>query len=205
MPRENQIGFLAPLVSFICIAIATAILPNYDWAVNPLSDLGSWLRTDLGDLQILSAILFNGGLLVSGLLIAYIMVWLIRQSNDLPTKIGLLLFTGTALLLAGVGVFSEDFPLPHLLTAVPFFLSIPIGTGVVGLAWLRFSEMRTFGIGTILFSLLSILIMFQPWIDLSTAVFEILEAFVVLGWVWYVNYMHDMGRLTQVFIPPDIQ
>ncbi|MHA1136992.1 MAG: hypothetical protein ACTSSE_10945 [Candidatus Thorarchaeota archaeon] len=46
MPRENQIGFLAPLVSFICIAIATSVIPNYDWAVNPLSDLGSWFRTD---------------------------------------------------------------------------------------------------------------------------------------------------------------
>ena len=198
MPRENQIGFLAPLVSFICIAIATSILPNYDWAVNPLSDLGSWFRTDLGDLQILSAILFNGGLIVTGLLIAYLMVWLIRQSNDLLTKFGLLLFTGTSLLLAGIGVFSEDFPLFHYWTAVPFFLSIPISLCVIGFVWLRLSEMRIIGVVSIIFSFLSILIMFQPWIDLGIAVFEILQAFVCMGWVWFVNYMQYKGKFSSI-------
>ena len=201
MPRESQIGFLSPLVSFICIALSTSILPNFDWGSNPLSDLGSWFRTDLGSLQILSAILFNGGLIATGLLLAYVMVWLIKQSNDLPTKIGLLLYAGGALLLAGVGVFSEDFPLPHLLTAVSFFFSIPIALGVVGLVWLRFSEMRIIGVASILFSLLSVLIMFQPWIDLSVAVFEILEALVAMSWVWFVNYMHYSGRLTRIFLP----
>lgn len=197
MPIENQIGFLAPLVIIINIVLSTSILPGFDWAVNPLSDLGSWFRTDLGDLQILSAILFNGGLIVTGLLVAYVMVWLIKQSNDLPTKIGFFLFTGTSLFLAGVGVFSEDFPLPHLFTALPFFFSIPIALGVVGLVWLRLSEMRVIGVVSILFSILSILIMFQPWIDLSIAVFETLEALVAMGWLWFVNYMHYTGRLTQ--------
>jgi hypothetical membrane protein len=204
MPRVNQIGFLSPLVSPLCIAIATSILPNYDWAVNPLSDLGSWSRIDLGDLQILSAIIFNGGLIVTGLLAVYVMLYFVKRSNDAPTKIGFLIFTGTSLLLAGVGFFSEDFPLPHVLTAVPFFLSLPIGLCVVGLAWVRFSEMRTYGIMSILFSLLSILIMFQPWLDLSVAVFEILEAFVAMTWILSVNYMHYTGRLAHVFNPEDI-
>ena len=200
MPRENQIGFLAPLIAMLCIATSTSILQNFDWSSNPLSDLGSWFRTDLGDLQILSAILLNGGLIVTGLLIAYFVVWLIRQSNDLPTKIGLLLFTGTALLLAGVGVFSEDFPLPHLWTAVPFFFSIPIALGILGLVWLRFSEIRIIGVVSILFSLLSILIIVQPWIDLSIAVFETVEALVATGWLWFINYMQYSGKLSRVLI-----
>lgn len=199
MPRENQVGFLAPLIAMLCIAIATSILPNFDWSSNPLSDLGSWVRTDLGNLQILSAVLFNGGLIVTGVLIAYFTIWLIKQSNDLPTKIGLLPFVGTSLLLAGVGVFSEDFPIPHLLTALPFFLSIPIALGVVGLVWLRFSEMRISGVGSLLFSLLSILLIVQPWIDLSIAVFETLAALIATGWLWFVNYMQYSGKLLRVF------
>jgi len=205
IPRVNQIGFLSPFVSFICIAIATSILPNFDWAVNPLSDLGSWVRTDLGNLQILSAILFNGGLIITGGLVAYVIVCFIKQSNDLPTRIGLLFFTGTTLLLAGVGVFSEDFPLPHLLTALPFFLSIPFGLGLVGLVWLRFSETRIYGIVSILFSLISLLIMFQPWVNFSIAVFEILQAFVVLGWMLFLNYIHYSGRLSHIFPLPEAQ
>lgn len=203
MQRETKIGFLAPLVTILSIVVATSILPNFDWAVNPLSDLGSWYRTDLGSLQILSAVLFNGGLIVTGVLIAYFMVWLIKQSNDLPTKIGFLFFTGTAMFLAGVGVFSEDFSILHIWTAVPFFFSIPISIGIVGLVWFRLSGMRTIGVVSILFSLLSILIMFQPWIELSIAIFETLEALVAMGWLWFVNYMQYTGNLSQVFISQD--
>ncbi|MGY5859528.1 MAG: DUF998 domain-containing protein [Candidatus Thorarchaeota archaeon] len=198
MPKENQIGFLAPLIAMICIAISTSILPNFDWASNPLSDLGSWYRTDLGDLQILSAILFNGGLIATGLLIAYFIVWLVKQSNDLPTKIGLILFAGTALLLAGVGVFSEDFPLPHLLTALPFFFSIPIALSVVGLAWLRLSEVRAVGGVSILIGFLSILLIIQPWVPLSIAVFETKAALIATGWLWFINYAQYTGKLSRV-------
>ncbi|MFW9844118.1 MAG: DUF998 domain-containing protein [Candidatus Thorarchaeota archaeon] len=205
IPRVNQIGFLSPFVSFICIAITTSILPGFDWVDNPLSDLGSWFRTDLGEFQILSAILFNGGLIFTGGLAAYVLVCFMKQSSDLPTKIGLLLFTGTSLLLAAVGIFSEDFQLPHGLTAVLFFLSIPIGPGLVGLAWLRFSETRIYGFSSIVFSLISILIMFQPWIEFSIAVFEILEAFVVLGWMLFMNYLHYSGRLAYIFPLQDTQ
>ena len=200
MPKENQIGFIAPLIPFLSIIICTAILPNFDWAINPLSDMGSWFRTDLGNLQILSAVLFNGGLITAGLLCAYFTIWIIKQSNDLPTKFGLLIFVVTSLLLAGVGVFSEDFPLPHLWTALPFFLSIPIALGVVGLVWLRLRETRTNGIISILFALLSILIMFQPGADLGIAVFETLEALVVMGWMWFVNYIQYSGKLSRVLI-----
>lgn len=200
MPKENQIGFLAPLIAFICILFSSSILPNFDWSSNPLSDLGSWYRTDLGDLQILSAVLFNGGLIVTGLLSLYFIVWLIRQSSDIPTKIGLLFFAGTSILLAGVGVFSEDFTGFHYWTAVPFFFSIPIALGVVGVIWLRLPEMRTLGGTSILLSLLSLLIMFQPWITLSIAVFETIEALIAMGWLWFVNYMHYSGKLTRVLI-----
>ena len=189
IPRENQIGFIGSLVSYVCIAICTVILPNFDWAINPLSDMGSWYRTDLGNLQIVSAILFNGGLIVAGLLNAYFTIWLIRKSIDLPSKIGFLFFVGTSLLLAGIGIFSEDFGTIHSITAISFFLSIPIACAINGLIWLRLKVTRSIGGVSILLALLALLIIFQPWIELSIAVLETLAGLVSVVWIYFVDYM----------------
>ncbi len=205
IPRGNLIGFIGPVVSFVCIIISTSILTGFDWSVNPLSDLGSWFRTDLGELQIVSAVLFNSGLIITGLMILYFIIWLVKQIGDKPSKGALLLFAGSAILLAGIGIFSEDFPVGHIWTTVPFFLSIPIVLGVAGVVWFRLSEMRVLGAISIILASTSLLIMFQPWITLSTAVFETLEAIVAMFWVWLVNYMHYTGRLSSILNANDVQ
>ena len=199
MPKGNLIGFIGPMISFITIAASISILPGFSWSDNPLSDLGSWFRTDLGELQLVSAVLFNGGLIVTGLMVLYFIIWLIKQVTDTLSKVALSIFACSAILLAGIGVFSEDYHLGHILTAVPFFLSIPLALGVVGVVWLRLSEMRFLGIISVILCTISLLIMFQLAVTtLSTAVFEILEAIVVMGWVWVVNYSHYSGRLSSI-------
>jgi len=205
VPRGNLIGFIGPLVSFVCILISTAISPGFDWFDNPLSDLGSWFRTDLGELQLVSAVLFNSGLIITGLMILYFIIWLVKQIGDTPSKVALLFFAGSAILLAGIGIFSEDFPLGHIWTAVPFFFSIPIALALTGVVWVRLSEMRVLGSIAIILSLTSLLIMFQPWIDLSIAVFEILESLVAMGWLWSISYMHYTGRLLPILKTGDSQ
>jgi hypothetical membrane protein len=196
--RENIIGFIGPLVSFVCILIATLVLPDFNWASNALSDLGSWFRTDLGGPQIVSAILFNGGLIVTGLLLLYFNIWLIRQFRDLPSRIALLFFVGSSVLLTGIGIFSEDFSFFHFWTAVPFFFSIPFALGVTGMVWLRFAEMRASASLLIILAFLSLLIMFQPWMVLSTAIFEILEAVIIMLGVWSVNIMNIQGKMKRI-------
>lgn len=186
------------MISFITIAASIAILPGFSWADNPLSDLGSWFRTDLGELQVVSAILFNGGLIITGFMVLYFIIWLIKQIGDTPSKVALSIFACTAILLAGIGIFSEDYHLGHILTAVPFFLSIPLALGVVGVVWIRLSEMRILGIISIILSATSLLILFQLGVTMSTAVVEILEAIVVMGWVWLVSYSHYSGRLSSI-------
>jgi hypothetical membrane protein len=198
LQRGNIIGFLGPMVSFVCILVTTSILPGFNWVSNALSDLGSWYRTDLGALQITSAILFNAGLIVTGLSVTYFMVWIIKQLRDASSKVALLFFVVSSILLTGIGIFSEDFALLHYWTAVPFFFSIPIALGITGLVWLRLPKMRAFAVLLIILSLLSLLIMFQPWVTLSTAVFEILEAIVVMSGIWLINIMHIQGRITSV-------
>ncbi len=203
MPKGNLIGFIGSLIPFITIASAIAIQPGFDWSVNPLSDLGSWFRTDLGELQLVSAVLFNGGLIITGLMVLYFIIWLIKQIRDTPSKVALSIFACTAILLAGIGIFSEDYHLGHILTAVPFFLSIPIALGVIGVVWLRLSEMRILGIISIILCTISLLILFQLGVTLTTAVFEILESIVVMGWVWLVNYSHYSGRLSSILSTKD--
>ena len=56
IPKPNLAGFLGPLIGLISILVAVLLLPGFSWQSNPLSDLGSWFRTDLGNLQILSAV-----------------------------------------------------------------------------------------------------------------------------------------------------
>jgi hypothetical membrane protein len=206
MSLGNIIGFLAPIIAFTCILISTIILSGFDWASNALSDLGSWFRTDLGNLQVVSAILFNGGLIVTGLLICFFTIWLMKQIRDMLSKIALLFFTGSSILLTGIGVFSEDFSFFHFWTAVPFFFSIPIALGLLGLVWLRVSEMRKPAIVLIMLALTSLLIMFQQWISLSIAVFETLEAIIMMGGIWLINLLHITGRMKTIqYVQPSNQ
>jgi len=200
IPKPNLAGFLGPLVALLSIPIAVLLLPGFSWQSNPLSDLGSWLRTDLGNLQILSAIVFNGGLIIGGLLLLYFTVSFFRMLNDWPTKIAMIAFMATCIFLASVGVFSEDFPLPHVLAALGFFLSIPIALGITGLAWLRFRELRLFAILTLVLSVVSYLTIFQAWA--SIAIRELVEALIAIGWIWVVNYLHYTGRLSSIVSEP---
>ncbi|MCK4279987.1 MAG: DUF998 domain-containing protein [Candidatus Thorarchaeota archaeon] len=200
IPKPNLAGFLGPLIALISILVAVLLSPGFSWQSNPLSDLGSWFRTDLGSFQILSAVAFNGGLIVGGLLLLYFTVSFFRMLNDWPTKIAMIAFMATSILLASVGVFSEDFPLPHILAALGFFLSIPIALGITGLAWLRFRELRLFAILMLASSVVSFLTIFQAWA--STAIRELAEALIAIGWIWVVNYLHHTGRLSSIVSEP---
>ncbi|TFG31733.1 DUF998 domain-containing protein [Candidatus Thorarchaeota archaeon] len=203
IPKANLLGFLGPVVSFTAIALAIIIQPGFSWSDNALSDLGSWFRTDLGNYQIVSAILFNGGLIISGICILIFVISLVRQIGDLPSQLSLLVFAGTAILLIGIGTFSEDFHIMHYWTAVPFFLSIPIALGFTGLVWLRFVEIRSLAIVTIILSLGYLILMFQQWIELSIAVFEFLAALFGMGWLWLIDYMHYSGNLSTILTEKD--
>lgn len=198
--RPNLAGFLGALLGLISIPIAILLLPGFSWQSNPLSDLGSWFRTDLGNLQILSAGIFNGGLIIGGLLMLYFTVSLFRMLNDWPTKLAMIAFMTTCIFLVSVGVFSEDFPLPHVLAALGFFLSIPITLGIAGLAWLRFRELRLLAIFTLVLSVVSYLAIFQEWA--SIAIRELAEALIAIGWIWVVNYLHHTGRLSSIVSDP---
>jgi hypothetical membrane protein len=53
-------GIIAPLIAFTLILLAIAYSPNFSWAENALSDLGVQ--------EGVTAVLFNNGLIITGVL-----------------------------------------------------------------------------------------------------------------------------------------
>jgi hypothetical membrane protein len=137
-------------------------------------------------------------MVTSALIFIYI-VSLIRSLHDWLTRIALLAFLGTLIFLFAVGVFSEDFILPHVIAALAFFLSIPIALGLAGLSWLRFPEMREFAIISLVMAVFSYLAIFQTWA--SIAVRELAEALIAIFWSWALNYLHLKGKLSVLLGP----
>ncbi|MEF8800541.1 MAG: DUF998 domain-containing protein [Halolamina sp.] len=120
-------GPVAAAVTIGSLLAATVISPTFSWWASALSDLGTTGT---------SAWLFNGGLLVGGLLgLPY--AWALWTAAADP--LGYLratTFVGSLLAMAGVGLFPAGRP-PHLPLAVAFFALASLTLLVDGVARLR--------------------------------------------------------------------
>jgi hypothetical membrane protein len=192
LERRIAIGILGPLISIVCVLLAIVVAPAFDWGTDALSDLGHWFRTDIGSNPILRASIFNFGLIIGGSMVVYYMASLIRQTTDLPSKIGYLGPTTVGVFIAGVGVFSENLALGHLITALGYFFSIPISAAIVGLVWLRVKEVRIYGVLCLILALIAT-ILFRPWTSL--AIWEYAMAIVSSIELWFIALLDMQGYL----------
>lgn len=118
-------GLLAPVVSLGSTGLSTVVAPpaEFTWEAYALSDLGRpGARTFL---------LFNGGLILGGLLGAAFAWPLWRHSRNLLERVGTVLFAPTVVGLGLVGVFH----LPHGLhtpVALLFFIGGPVTQWLYG-------------------------------------------------------------------------
>ncbi|TXT56086.1 MAG: conserved membrane protein of unknown function [Candidatus Thorarchaeota archaeon] len=195
IPQFNLIGFISPFIGLIGIFISILLLPGWTWN-DAISDLGSWFRTDMGDLQILSAIIFNTGLILTGGLLFYFTISFIKRTTDIWTKLGMIIFAGTSLFLLLVGVFSEDFMLQHFFAAFSFFLSYPFAMWVIGIAWLRFPKVRWFAVFSLFLPFFCLWAILTPWAGF--AIRELVSALGAILWIWIVNVLHYSGKLDVV-------
>jgi len=199
MPKYTKIGFFAPLIALSTIAIAILLSPGFDWFSNALSDLGHYTRTDLGPYKLLGAIVFNGGLIVTGILMLLFTVWFLKWTKDIPTKIGLIPLLISLTFLIGIGVLSENFPPFHYWVSVGFFLTFPFSMWVIGIGWLRFSSLRWFSVISLVLPFLSV----YMWADVmlgtpmwsNVAIPEIVTALSAIIWLWIINLMQYQGKL----------
>jgi hypothetical membrane protein len=201
-PKAALIGFIAPLIALACIALAIAISPSFDWVTNALSDLGHYTRTDIGPNPLLRAIIFNFGIVTTGVLIFIITSFFIRQINDWPTRIAMLPFLFACGFLTAIGIFSENFNPIHFQVSVGFFLTFPFAMWFIGLSWLRYRQLWWFCVISLLLPFFSLYIWWGtsnsvlPWTGM--AIPEILTAVSAILWLWIFLSLEVKGQLSHL-------
>ena len=202
LPRHTLVGFFAPLIALGAIFIAIMMSPLFTWENNALSDLGHYTRTDLGPNQFIVAIIFNTGLILTALLMLYFVVTFYRPLQDLPTKIGLLIFGVSCVFLVLIGIFSENAGQIHFWVSVGFFMTFPFAMWTIAISWFRFPELRWFSIPSFILPFLSLYIWpahfleILPWT--GKALPEIITALSAIGWIWIINFLQYKGKLTSL-------
>ncbi|WP_122089380.1 DUF998 domain-containing protein [Halalkalicoccus subterraneus] len=132
-------ALLAPAVAAVAIVGATLSAPEFSWAGDALSDLGAPGAP--------TAWLFNGGLIVAGVLglpFAAVLVASARHRLDWLVAAVLALTLGT---LAGVGLFPSGHPY-HLPVAAGFYLGATLTLWIDGTTGVLTDEPR-FGLAAI--------------------------------------------------------
>jgi len=199
MPKYTKIGFFAPLIALSTIAIAILLSPGFDWFSNALSDLGHYTRTDLGPYKLLGAIVFNGGLIITGILMLLFTIWFLKWTEDTPTKIGIIPLVVSLGFLICIGIFSENFGELHYWVSVGFFLTFPFSMWFIGIGWLRFSNLRWFSVISIILPFISLYMwgdyMLGTPIWSNVAIPEIVTALSAIAWLWMINMMQYQGKL----------
>lgn len=123
-------GIIAPLIAFTLILLAIAYSPNFSWAENALSDLGVQ--------EGVTAVLFNNGLIITGVLGILFATGLFKfLQENLLGKIGAFVFVLDAFALTAIGVFPENVEPIHFYASVTFFVLLPISVFLVGAAFLQ--------------------------------------------------------------------
>ena len=201
MPRYTKVGFFAPLIALATIAISIILAPGFDWFLNALSDLGNYTYYFLSPYKLVSAIVFNSGLIITGILMLLYTIWFFGWTKDIPTKIGIVPLFISLLFLISIGILSENFGEIHYWVSVGFFLTFPFSMWIIGIVWLRFRNLRLFCVISIILPFLSVIM----WADylLGTSIWqqavpEIVTAFSAIIWLWIINLLQYQGRLSMI-------
>jgi hypothetical membrane protein len=145
-------GIAAPVIAFTCILLAIAYYSPFSWTGNALSDLGVQ--------EGLTQILFNYGLVVSGLLaLLFALGIYVFLGARISGRVGALLFALATLALTAIGVFNENSTPMHWYASVAFFIFFPISMLLLTVAFLMLGQLR---VG--LFTFLTAAIAATPWI-----------------------------------------
>jgi hypothetical membrane protein len=126
---------IAPPVAFTFILLAIAFFPHFSWSGNALSDLGVTAGPTM--------VLFNSGLIVSGILALFFALGLfvIMRSNWLG-GVGTITFIFDSLALIAIGVFPENVRPMHIYASVAFFVLFPVSMFFLTASFLLSSDVK---------------------------------------------------------------
>ena len=142
-------GILAPLVAFTFISLAIAYSPQFSWTENALSDLGVQ--------EGVTAILFNYGLIIVGILALVFASGLFVSQKTMLGKIAAFIFVLAAFALMAIGVLPENVKPTHYYVSVGFFVLFPISTLVLSATFLLTAKVKL-GLFTFLTSIIAVLV-----------------------------------------------
>lgn len=122
-------GVFAPILTLTFIFVSIALSPWFSWHDNALSDMG----VDA------VAPLFNGALLIGGLLYFVFVIGFLRWRGlrSRLAKLAAVAMLSGAIGLFLIGVFTEDAGRTHYYVAATYFLATPVAYGMLGSDWVR--------------------------------------------------------------------
>jgi hypothetical membrane protein len=145
-------GFLAAVLAFAFILSAVASDPQFSLVNNALSDLGV--------VSGVTAVLFNSGLIVGGVLCFVFATGLfVFLGNRAVGRIGASVLVLASLALAAIGVFPESVGSVHLFVSVAFFVLLPVSMLFISGAFWLTSQVRV-----AVFTLLVAFVAAAPWV-----------------------------------------
>ncbi|MCW4019158.1 MAG: DUF998 domain-containing protein [Candidatus Bathyarchaeota archaeon] len=124
-------GLVAPFFTFTCIAVAIASWQSFSWTNNALSDLG--VQSGI------TAPVFNGGLIVGGVLFTIFATGMFTfAGKTVVGKTASALLVLACISLICIGIFNENFRPTHFIVSVMLFVFLPIAMLVfTGAFWLE--------------------------------------------------------------------
>lgn len=187
----GYIGLSIIIVSYACIFIAILNAPWFSWTSNALSDLGVHEG---------SALIFNGGLIASGILLTIFAFLIFRFWINIVEKIGGVLIFLSGIALIGIGVFTEEIGDVHMFFAIMFFVLISFSLMVLGFGFILNKRDKKLGYGGIICGLFNIFIWAFPWGSIGIVGVAIPEFLSSLsGVLWIAMFSHKVIRLNNTF------
>jgi hypothetical membrane protein len=175
-------GIIAPIVAFTFVLLAILNFPQFSWTGNALSDLGVQ--------EGVTAILFNSGLVIGGILALVFASGLFVLQKTMLGRIGVFIFVLAALAFMAIGVFSENAEPTHYYVSVTFFVLFPISMLVIGATFLLTAKLKM-GFFTFLAAIVAALLWAIHWtigFGSNVAIPEALSALSALIWLMVLGF-----------------
>ncbi len=200
MDRKSLVGLFGPLVAVAAILTAIALSPWFTWEGNALSDLGRYSN------GLPAAIVFDAGLVLTGVMMLLFTIWYIQKVSDVFTKIGLVPYVVATIFLILIGVLSEDFGYIHFVVSVGFFASFPFAMWMVCIGFLRYMNLRWFSLLSIILPFFSLYMWagyyggFFPYLA-GNAIPEFTTALTAIAWIWILLFLERRNKLSMILKP----
>jgi hypothetical membrane protein len=176
-------GVLALIIAFVFILSAIASYSQFSWLDNALSDLGI--------VEGVTAILFNLGLILSGVLTLIFSLGLFTLlRNKVLGFAGTLILAVDALALALIGIFPESAKPMHYYASVAFFVLFPMSMLLICAEFLSSSrtKMGLFTFVTAAFAAIVWTVQFTVRPVPGVAIPETLSALAALAWIAVLGF-----------------